>query len=120
MSETTEEDIKAMFAELKTRDRAHLYLLGQHITDQTFYRAIKTHVAEIPLDPRKMQSCPACESVLCGICGACHELDRRFLFVGPTCPVAQETDGTTPCVAWSWAYLFLKDANEAVAKEGQS
>jgi hypothetical protein len=64
-----------------------------------------------------MKYCPACESALCGICGQCHELDHEFLFIGPHCPMAVETSGLSPCVAWSWAYLFLRRAEKALSGE---
>lgn len=116
MSETSEEDIKAMFADLKIRDQARLYLLDQRITDHAFHHAISRYIAEIPLDRQPLESCFACASALCDICGGCHELDRRFLFVPPKCQPAKQTR----CIAWSWAYWFLKSAKEVVAKEGQS
>jgi hypothetical protein len=51
------------------------------------------------------------------VCGRCHELDHEFLFIGPHCPMAVETSGLTPCVAWSWAYLFLRKAEKALSGE---
>jgi hypothetical protein len=32
-----------------------------------------------------------CESAPCRVCGACHELDGEFLFIGPSYPAAKET-----------------------------
>jgi hypothetical protein len=88
---------------------------GQYIKDESksFYAAIKTYLFERPVSSIGLKHCPACESAICGICGKCHELDHEFLFVGRSCPIAVETSGTTPCVAWSWAYIFLRKAEKA-------
>jgi hypothetical protein len=49
------------------------------------------------------------------VCGQCHELDHEFLFIGMHCPAAVATRGQSSCVAWSWAYLFLRRAEKALS-----
>lgn len=95
------------------RERATEFLDGQHITDKAFYHAIASYLGQIPVDRVGMKCCPACESASCGICGQCHALDKEFVFIGPFCPNEVETHGTTPCVAWSWAYIFIRKAEKA-------
>jgi hypothetical protein len=97
------------------RAKALEFLDGQHIQDQQFYDAIRDYMAEIPVSRVGLPYCKTCESALCGICGQCHELDHEILFVGLHCPVAVETHGMSPCVAWSWAYIFLRRAEKALS-----
>ena len=80
------------------------------IGDELFRDRIASHIDSIPLDPAKLKSCPACESVLCGLCGKCHEFDRQSFLVGPTCPCAHHMHQGDLCVAWAYAYVFLQDA----------
>jgi hypothetical protein len=101
--------------ENKLRAKALEFLDGQHVQDQQFEARIKNHLQEIPVSRVGLQYCPACESALCGVCGKCHELDHEILFVGPHCPLAVETSGMSPCVAWSWAYIFLRRAEKALS-----
>lgn len=104
-------------AESDIREKALLFLDGQHVQNEPFYIAIKGYLQEIPVRRVGMPYCRTCESALCGICGKCHELDREFLFIGIPCTVAVHTRGMSLCVAWSWAYLFLRKAEKALSAE---
>jgi len=99
------------------RAKATEFLNGQNITDKAFYACISKYMAEIPISQTGMKYCPVCEGAACGVCGGCHQLDKEFLFIGPQCPVEIETSGMTPCVAWSWAYIFIRDADKALNKK---
>jgi hypothetical protein len=69
--------------------------------DAVFTATIHAYIDEMPLTEVGMPYCPACESVLCGVCGDCHSFD---LFDRPECPMDNDTTGST-CVAW---YQALK------------
>lgn len=102
------------YEEKQIRKKAKEFLDGQHITDQPFYNAIASYMAQIPVNRTGMKYCPACESAACGVCGQCHVLDKELVFLGPECPLEVETRGTSSCVAWSWGYLFLRQAEKAI------
>jgi hypothetical protein len=97
------------------RAKALDFLEGQHIQDEHFSNLIRLYMQEIPVSRIGLKHCPACESASCGVCGKCHELDHEFLFIGPHCPLRVETSGRSPCVAWSWAYIFLRRAEKALS-----
>ncbi len=82
---------------------------GQRSKDQVFALRVDKHLAAIPLDIQGMGICPACEGVLCPLCGGCHEPDKVISFVGPRCPVQVEQEDRA-CTAWVYAYQFLKSA----------
>ncbi len=96
----------------EVRDKAVAFLDGQHLQDEAFSATIRRYITEIPVSPVGLKYCPSCESASCGICGACHELDHEFLFLGPHCPLAVPSFGKTLCVAWSWAFIFLQKAKK--------
>src|SRR5215471_18849753 len=76
------------------RSKAVEFLDGQHVDDKAFYDAVHTNILAMPTDRTGLKYCPACESAACGVCGQCHQLDKKILFVGANCP--QEV--TTPYV----------------------
>jgi hypothetical protein len=85
---------------------------GGFAGDPLFRDKVASYIESIPDGFVGMKHCPACEGVLCGICGKCHELDRRSFRSDPACPNARhmlDTDDTD-CLAWSYAYLYLKEA----------
>jgi hypothetical protein len=86
---------------------------GQRSTDQVFAGQVDTYLETIPLELRGMPYCRVCESVLCGVCGRCHEDTKRFVFIGPTCPVAVPNTEQPGCLAWTYAYQFLSAARRA-------
>jgi hypothetical protein len=59
-------------------------------------------IPTLPLTRVGIPSCPACERVLCGVCGHCHGLD--LLRSHPACP-DDNSDMGHDCVAW---YQALK------------
>jgi hypothetical protein len=59
-------------------------------------------IPTLPLTWVGIPSCPACERVLCGVCGHCHGLD--LLRSHPACP-DDNSDMGHDCVAW---YQALK------------
>ena len=59
-------------------------------------------IPTLPLTWVGIPSCPACERVLCGVCGHCHGLD--LLPSRPECP-GDNDDMGRDCVAW---YQALK------------
>ena len=84
------------------------------LNDPLFRDKVADSIESIPDGFVGMKHCPACEGVLCGICGKCHELDRRDWRRDPACPQAhymRDTD-ETDCLAWTYAYHFLKDAQK--------
>jgi hypothetical protein len=94
-----------------SRDKLYKAKKGSRLLgDKLFRDRVASHIDSIPLDPAKLKHCPACESVLCGLCGKCHEFDRKSFHVGPTCPISQHMHQDDLCVAWSYAYIFLQDA----------
>ena len=95
----------------KGRDKAVPSRDKNRIGDALFRDRVASHIDRIPLDPAKLKYCPACESVLCGICSKCHEIDRKSFRTGPTCPCAYHLhQGDDLCTAWLYAYIFLQDA----------
>lgn len=81
--------------------------------DPLFRDKVAASIESIPVDFAGMKHCPACEGVSCGVCGKCHDLDRRDWHKNPACPEAHHMlDSDTECVAWSYAYLFLKQAQK--------
>ena len=81
--------------------------------DTTVEREIVAIVPSIPLSLTGMPYCEACESVLCGVCGRCHEDTKQFVFIEPRCPVAVPNMERPGCLAWSYAYQFLSQARRA-------
>jgi len=81
--------------------------------DELFRDKVANYIDSIPLDPARLKHCPACESVLCGLCGECHEFDRKSFRVGPTCPIGHLMHQEDLCVTWAYAYIFLQDAKRA-------
>lgn len=79
-----------------------------------FRDRIASHIDHIPLNPARLAFCPACESVACGVCGKCHELDRQSFRTGPTCPCARHLYSgdhqSNLCRAWLYALTFVRDA----------
>jgi hypothetical protein len=102
-------------AEDEIRAKAHELLDEQYVQN---HAAIRRYLMEIPVNRIGMKYCPVCESVACGVCGKCHELDHEFLFIELDCPLAVETRGMSACVAWSWAYIFLRRAEKALSIQG--
>jgi hypothetical protein len=105
--------------EQEVRNQAHLFLLNQQLTDQAFFADIKRYIAEIPLDPRLLRHCFICASPSCGVCGDCHNLVEQVLSFDQKHVIREnrimvQPRGTLCCVAWSWAYLFLCDAERAL------
>ena len=101
------------------KKQALTYLEGQHLQGeyQPLREATTHYIGEIPISRIGLKHCPVCESVSCGVCGQCHENDRRFLFVGMPCPMAVPNGEDTLCVAWSWAYQFIRDAERVLTKK---
>jgi hypothetical protein len=65
-------------------------------------------VAEIPTSRVGMPYCPACESVLCGVCGKCHELDILYDIDCPLAPYDGDFQiKTRACSAWNLAYAAV-------------
>lgn len=101
--------------EQEVRNQAQSFLLDQQLTDQAFFADIKRYIAEIPLDPRTLRHCFVCASASCGVCGDCHKLAEQLLSLHHESSITGNIinvrpRGTIHCVAWSWAYLFLCDA----------
>lgn len=89
--------------------------------EKTDLTVLKHYIMEIPLDRVGLPFCPSCESRLCGLCGACHELDwepdeQNPLNFGPFCPLSV-IDLTDTCSSWRDGYLFLKYAEEEMREE---
>lgn len=92
--------------------------------DPLFRDKIAGYIDSIPLDPAKLKHCQACEGVLCGLCGKCHDLDRKLdkrrpdgEFVSLPCPAMQHMQMGDGCVTWVYAYVFLRDADKQAEKE---
>jgi hypothetical protein len=81
--------------------------------DEFFRDKVASYIDSIPLNPARLKHCPACEGVLCDLCGKCHELDRQDWRVDLACPVAHHMHDEDACVTWAYAYLFLKDTDRA-------
>lgn len=95
------------------RDKIYKAKRGSRLLgDELFRDRVASYIDSIPLDPTKLKSCPACEGVLCGLCGKCHELDRKDWHTSPACPIAQHIHQDDLCVAWAYAYIFLGDASK--------
>ena len=86
---------------------------GQRSNDQTFATQVDGYLETIPVELQGMPYCRVCESVLCGVCGRCHEDTKQFVFIGPHCPVAVPNTERPGCLAWSYAYQFLSQARRA-------
>ena len=83
-----------------------------------FHLNVWTYIMSIPLEPAGVQRCPACEGRLCGVCGQCHDIDRRDYLHQPACPLEKSTPkGDSPCNAWYEAYFYLRLAGEAILRE---
>jgi hypothetical protein len=85
--------------------------------DEHFRDKVADFIDNIPLDPRKLKHCPACEGVLCGLCGRCHELDRIDWHHSVACPAARHPLDSEPCGTWMYAYIFLRDAQRETNME---
>ena len=81
--------------------------------DPLFRDKVAGLIDSIPLNPAMLKHCPACEGVLCGLCGQCHELDRQDWHNGRDCPAVQYLSDEGDCVVWASAYIFLKDADKS-------
>jgi hypothetical protein len=95
------------------RAKARRLWNGQRSTDLAFAEQVDTLLSTIPLELQGMPYCRVCESVLCGVCGRCHEDTKRFVFIGPHCPVAVSNTEQPGCLAWTYAYQFLSAARRA-------
>ena len=82
----------------------------QRGSDQNFAAQVDGYLETIPVQLQGMPYCRICESVLCGVCGRCHEDTKQFVFIGPHCPVAVPNTERPGCLAWSYAYQFLSQA----------
>src|SRR5438876_8193082 len=101
------------------RNQAQAFLHSQQLTDHTLFADITRYIAEIPLDPRQGKHCFVCASPSCGVCGDCHKLAEQFLSLDQKHVISEnritvQPRGTMRCVAWSWALLFLRDAESAL------
>ncbi len=93
-----------------SRDTLYRAKKGSRVLgDEHFRDTVAGYIESIPLDRTMLQSCPACEGVLCGLCGKCHELDRKDWHTSVACPAARHIYQNDRCVAWSYAYIFLKN-----------
>jgi hypothetical protein len=97
------------------RDKFYTEEKGSSVfSDEHFRDKVASYIDSIPLDPTKLKSCPACEGVLCGLCGKCHDLERKDWHHDPECPAAHHMHQGDLCSAWVFAYHFLKDASKQV------
>lgn len=87
--------------------------------DPLFRDRVASHIDDTPLDPAKLKHCPACEGVVCEVCGKCHDLDRKLdqrkpsgEFVSLACPAIHHMHQNDICVAWVYAYMFLRDEDK--------
>ena len=97
----------------RKRKKGGSILLG----DEHFRDKVARFIDSIPLDPRKLKHCSACEGVLCGLCERCHELDRKDWHHSVACPAAKHPLHSEPCGTWMYAYIFLMDAQREVDME---
>ena len=73
---------------------------------------IAAFIDELPLSQVGMAYCPACESVLCGVCGDCHSWDLQIS--DPECPNDHDTTGRD-CVFWWQALKAIVTVQRAEA-----
>lgn len=92
--------------------------------DPLFRDKVASYIDSTPLDPARLKHCPACEGVLCEVCGCCHDLDRKLdqrkpsgEFVSLACPAWHHVHQNDVCVAWAYAYLFLKGEDKKARSE---
>jgi uncharacterized protein with PIN domain len=76
----------------KRKNKKGSILLG----DEHFRDKVAEFIDSIPLDPSKLKHCQACEGVLCGLCGRCHEMDRKHWHHSVACPSAQHPQHSEP------------------------
>ncbi len=96
------------------RDKFYTEEKGSSVfSDEHFRDKVASFIDSIPLDPTKLKSCSACEGVVCGLCGKCHDLDRKdWHSQDPRCPLLHLMHQGDQCRAWVFAYHFLKDARK--------
>lgn len=88
---------------LTVYERAITDLEGSRLSPHLIQAAVQL-VPTISLSMAGQPYCPACESVLCGACGQCHELD---LHPGESCATLEDADDPgmgADCAAWFQAH----------------
>lgn len=107
------------------RDKHYRAMKGSKLLGDPLFRdKVALYIDSIPLNPVELKHCPGCEGVLCEVCGKCHDLDRKLdkrhpngEFVSLPCPAMQHMHQNDGCVAWTYAYVFLRDADKQAVKD---
>ncbi len=83
------------------REKAKQWATEALLFNETLTQMIHTSIDEMPLPWVGRPYCPACESVLCGVCGECHSHDLHIN--DSDCPNDHDTMGRD-CFVW-WQAL---------------